>query len=169
MAINPEIHTFFTIYMLEEVSSINYEWRNSSTPKPSKLVTVRRCQGQDIIHQISSNHDFLQQSAKATTHQALAPSAPILFHSKLMFVTEAFIFSASATAWKQRQIKVGVWIWVLQTKPDNLNSKKKITFNWQLTKACRISLIQKTQDDPDINTLFQHLHVWHPSSFRDEP
>ena len=54
-------------------------------------------------------------------------------------------------------------------KPDNLNSKKKITFNWQLTKACRISLIQKTQDDPDINTLFQHLHVWHPSSFRDEP
>ena len=46
MAINPEIHTFiqkFTIYMFEEVSSINHEWRNSSTSKPSKLVTVTGC------------------------------------------------------------------------------------------------------------------------------
>ena len=44
--INPEIHTFiqkFTIYMFEEVSSINHEWRNSSTSKPSKLVTVTGC------------------------------------------------------------------------------------------------------------------------------
>ena len=32
----------FTIYMFEEVSSINHEW-NSSTSKPSKLVTVTGC------------------------------------------------------------------------------------------------------------------------------
>ena len=44
------------------------------------------------------------------THQALAPSAPILFSANLMSVTDAFVFSASAKAWKQRQIKAGVFI-----------------------------------------------------------
>ena len=44
------------------------------------------------------------------THQALAPSAPILFSRKSMFATDAFVFSASAKAWKRRQIKAGVLI-----------------------------------------------------------
>ena len=39
----------FTIYMFEEVSSINHEWRNSSTSKPSKLVTVKGCRRHDIM------------------------------------------------------------------------------------------------------------------------
>ena len=33
----------FTIYMFEEVSLNRDEWRNSSTSKPSKLVTVTGC------------------------------------------------------------------------------------------------------------------------------
>ena len=44
------------------------------------------------------------------THQAFAPSVPISFPDKSMFVTEEFVFSASAKAWKQRQIKAGVFI-----------------------------------------------------------
>ena len=44
------------------------------------------------------------------THQALAPSAPISLSRKSMFLTDAFVFSASAKAWKQRQIKAGVFI-----------------------------------------------------------
>ena len=44
------------------------------------------------------------------THQALAPSAPILLSANSMSVTDAFVFSASAKAWKQRQIKAGVFI-----------------------------------------------------------
>jgi hypothetical protein len=40
-------------------------------------------------------------------------------YSQLMFMTDAFIFSASAKAWRQRQIKVGVSVSpALQTKPD---------------------------------------------------
>jgi hypothetical protein len=39
------------------------------------------------------------------THQALAPSSSIPLDPKLMFVTDEFIFSASAKAWRQRQIK----------------------------------------------------------------
>ena len=44
------------------------------------------------------------------THQALAPSSPILLYAKSMSVTDEFVFSASAKAWKQRQIKAGVFI-----------------------------------------------------------
>ena len=44
------------------------------------------------------------------THQALAPSAPILLSANSMSVTDAFVFSASAKAWKQRQIQAGVFI-----------------------------------------------------------
>ena len=43
-------------------------------------------------------------------HQALAPSAPMSLENKPMLVTDEFVFSASAKAWKQRQIKAGVFI-----------------------------------------------------------
>ena len=44
------------------------------------------------------------------THQALAPSAPMSLKNKPMLVTDEFVFSASAKAWKRRQIKAGVFI-----------------------------------------------------------
>ena len=44
------------------------------------------------------------------THQALAPSVPILLPLKSIFVTDAFVFSASAKAWKRRQSKAGIFI-----------------------------------------------------------
>ena len=40
-------------------------------------------------------------SAEPTTHQALAPSSPIWLDTKVMFVMDAFVFSASAKAWRQ--------------------------------------------------------------------
>jgi len=51
-----------------------------------------------------------QHSVEPTTHHALAPSSPIWFRPKPMFATDAFVFSASAKAWKHRQIKAGVFI-----------------------------------------------------------
>ena len=44
------------------------------------------------------------------THQALAPSVSISLPDKSIFVTDAFVFSASAKAWKRRQSKAGVFI-----------------------------------------------------------
>ena len=49
-------------------------------------------------------------SAEPSTHQALTPSSPMSLEIKPMLVTDAFIFSASAKAWRQRQIKAGVFI-----------------------------------------------------------
>ena len=65
MAINPEIRTFiqkFTIYMFQQVPSINHEWRNSSTSKPSKpskLVSVTGCRES----MKKWHHDMPQHSA----------------------------------------------------------------------------------------------------------
>ena len=80
------------------------------------------------------HHDMLQHSAEPTTHQALAPSAPIWFSLKLMFATEAFIFSASAKAWRQGQIKVGILFVVSTVKTWSLKPHEQFTFNLR-TKA----------------------------------
>ena len=82
------------------------EWWNYSTSKPSKLVTVTGCRKHNIMR-CSSTQRFC---GAHPTHQASTPSVPILFHCKAMFVTDEFIFSASAKAWKRRQSKAGVFI-----------------------------------------------------------
>ena len=63
------------------------------------------------------------------THQALAPSSPMSFHDKSMFVTDAFVFSASAKAWKQSQIKAGVFIQALRLKTWSLKSGEHMTLH----------------------------------------
>ena len=123
-------------------------------------------------------------SAEPTTHQALAPSAPIwLFHKIMslrnsMFVTDAFIFSASAKAWRQRQIKVGVSVSpALQTKPDFWHAQKK----GHSTETSWISLIQNLEKQSRNPRLHSALHTvwqcmtyswiagfWQLNSIRDE-
>ena len=78
-------------------------------------------------------HDMPLHSTETTAHQALAPLAPIWLHSKLMFVTDPFIFSASAKAWRQRQIKVGVLFEGPSDKTWFLKSREQLTFNWDMS------------------------------------
>ena len=62
----------------------------------------------DVGDMTSWHAAAFSDSAEPTTHQAFAPSATIWLLFKWMFATEAFIFSASAKAWRQRQINFGV-------------------------------------------------------------
>ena len=87
-------------------------------------------------------------SAEPATHQALAPSAPIWLWYKLMFVTDPFIFSASAKACSQRQIKVGVLLEGPLDKPWFLKCSNEKTFNWDmsnLSDSKRGKTIQKSK------------------------
>ena len=98
------------------------------------------------------------------THQALAPSAPIWFPDKSMSVTDAFVFSASAKAWKQRQIKAGVFIQGSTVQIGITSLGKHMTFNSDMW----ISLIQNLANNAESDSCLQHLHIWQPSLNRDE-
>ena len=92
-----------------QLNSIRDEWWNYSTSKPSKLLTVKGCRKHDIM----TCRSIQRFCGAHPTHQALPPPAPIV-HRISMFVTDAFILSASAKSWRQRQIKAfsqkAVWI-----------------------------------------------------------
>ena len=107
-----------------------------------KLVTVKGCRG----HYIMTCRSIREYSAEPTTHQALAPSAPIWFSPKSMVVTDAFIFSASAKAWRQRQIKA--W-------SKNDISLRHVQSLWFKT----------WKNNPEIHGFIQHLHT---ESYNDE-
>ena len=110
------------------------------------------------------HHDMPQHSTEPTTHQALAPSAPILFSRKSMFVTDPFIFSASAKAWRQRQIKAGILFVGSTVKTWSLKSWEHETFNSDMW----ISLIQNLANNSESDRCLQHLHIWQFSLNRDE-
>ena len=100
------------------------------------------------------HHDMPQHSAEPITHQALAPSAPIRLPTKLISVTDAFVFSTSAKAWRQRQIKVGVLFGVLL---EGLSGK-----TWLLKCSKKDIQLGKTIS-------IQHPHIcWQLNSIRDE-
>ena len=102
----PEINSSLQHLHIWQLALNRDEWWNYRTSKPSKLVTVTGCRK----HNIMTCSSIQRFSGAHPTHQALAPSAPILLCRKSIFVTDAFVFSASAKAWKQRQIKAGVFI-----------------------------------------------------------
>ena len=72
-------------------------------------------------------------SAEPTTHQALAPSVPILLCPKSMFVMDLLILSASAKAWRQRQMKVGVLLEGPSDKTWFLKCSNKKAFNCDMS------------------------------------
>ena len=82
----------------------------------------------------------IQRFCGAPTHQALAPSSPILLHRKLMFATDAFIFSTSAKAWRQRHSISGPF-------GQNLISEmlKNAQKKGHSTETCPISRIQNLE------------------------
>ena len=88
---------------------------------------------QDFENITSWHAAAFSDSAEPATHQALAPSAPIWLLYKSMSVTDPFIFSASAKAWRQRQIKVGVLLEGPLDKPWFLKCSNEKTFNWDMS------------------------------------
>ena len=107
-------------------------------------------------------HDMLLHSTEPSTHQALAPSAPIRLMFKLMFVTDPFIFSASAKAWRQRQIKVGVLFEGPSDKTWFLKSREQLTFNWDMSNLSDSKpgkTIQKSK--VSFSIYIQYDNVWH--------
>ena len=115
----------------------------------------------DVENMTSWHATAFSDSAEPTTHQALVPSSPIWLLYKRMFVTDPFIFSASAKAWRQRQIKVGISFVVSTVKTWSLKSHEQFTFNWEISNLSD-SKLGKTIP-------IQHLHIcWQLNSIRDE-
>ena len=151
---NPRFHSAST-YINLLTTQLNPRW----TMKLQHLQTIQTSHCQRMSK--TWHHDMPQHSTQPTTHQALAPSAPIWFSLKLMFATEAFIFSASAKAWRQRQIKVGLSFVVSTVKTWSLKSHEQFTFNWEISNLSD-SKLEKTIP-------IQHLHIcWQLNSIRDE-
>ena len=102
------------------------------------------CQKMTSIHAAA----FSEYSVKPTTHQALAPSAPIWLYCKAMFVMDLLISSASAKAWRQRYIKVGV-----------LLEGSMVKTKWHLTLTCE-SLWFKTWQTIQKSTVAYSLYIF---------
>ena len=125
----------FSIYIQYDIqlgweyltTQLNPRW----TMKLQHLLTIQtsHCKRMSVENMTSWHAATFSDSMEPTTHQALAPSAPIWLPSKLMFVTDPFIFSASAKAWRQRQIKVGVLSEGPSDKTWFLKCSNKKTFN----------------------------------------
>ena len=149
----------FSIYIQLDWEYLTTQLDPRWTMKLQHLQTIQTCHCQRMSK--TWHHDMLQHSAEPTTHQALAPSAPIWLLYKSMFATEAFIFSASAKAWRQGQIKVGILFVVSTVKTWSLKSHEQFTFNWEISNLSD-SKIEKTIP-------IQHLHIcWQLNSIRDE-
>ena len=97
----------YSIYTLE-----NFPWtemNDETTAPPNHL-----------------NLSLSKHSTEPTTHQAFAPSSPIWLNPNSMFVTDRFVFSASAKAWRQRQIKAGILFVGSTVKTWSLKSWEQI-------------------------------------------
>ena len=92
------------------------------------------------------HHDMPQHAAEPTTHQALAPSAPIWFFNKRIFVAHMLILSASAKAWRQRQIKVGISFVVSTVKTWSLKSLEQLTFKWEMSNLSDSNLEKQSRN-----------------------
>ena len=164
MAINPEIHTFIqknTIYMFEEVPSVNHEWRNSSTSKPSKLVTVTGCrESMGKWH-----HDMPQHSAEPIPHTR--PWPPRCQSCCL----------SNQSSWRTRlssaprprpgngdRARLASSSRALAFKSWSLKSGEHMTFNSDMW----ISLIQNFANNAETDSCLQHLHIGQLSLNRDE-
>ena len=104
---NPNFHSPSTCLNKSPRSTMNDE-----TPAPPNHPNLSLSQDAGKVWEsdIMTCRSIQRFSRAHPTHQAFAPSSPIWLTSKLMFATDAFVFSASAKAWKQRQIKAGVFI-----------------------------------------------------------
>ena len=104
---NPHFHSPSTCSKKSPRSTMNDE-----TPAPPNHPNLSLSQDAGKVWEsdIMTCRSIQRFCGAHPTHQALAPSSPISFNRKSMSVTDAFVFSASAKAWKQRQIKAGVFI-----------------------------------------------------------
>ena len=110
------------------------------------------------------NLSLSKHSTEPTTHQALAPSSPMWVDPKLMFVMDAFVFSASAKAWRQRQIKAGILFvgstvktWSLKSWEQICKSEKN-TFNPDMWISLMRNLENNGNQSRNSHFLY-HLHA----------
>ena len=157
---NPRFHsasTYSVTYSLGWeylTTQFNPRW----TMKLQHLLTIQtsHCKRMSVENMTSWHAAAFSDSAEPTTHQALAPSAPIWLPPKLMFVTDPFIFSASAKAWRQRQIKVGVLSKGPSDKTWFLKCSNKKTFNWDMSNLSETKLGKTMQKS---HSFIQHPHT----------
>ena len=119
------------------------------------------CQKMTSIHAAA----FSEYSVKPTTHQALAPSAPIWLYCKAMFVMDLLISSASAKAWRQRHIKVGVLLEgsMVKTKSHLTLTSESLWFKtWQTIQKSTVAYSLYIFDNSprsEMNDELQHLQT----------
>ena len=151
----------FTIYMFEEVSSINHEWQNSSTSKPSKLVTVTGCrESMGKWH-----HDMPQHSAEPIPHTRPWPPRCQSGSLTNRCPWRTSLSSAPRPRPGNRdRSRLASSSRALPFKSWSLKSGKHMTFNSDIW----ISLIQNLANNAESDGCLQHLHIWQLSLNRDE-
>ena len=143
--------------MSEEVSSINHEWRNSSTSKPSKLVTVTGCrESMGKWHHDMPQHSAILRSPSRTPglwHQFCCKSNQCSWRTSLS--------SAPRPRPGNRDIsRLASSSRALPFKSWSLKSGEHMTFNSDIW----ISLIQNFANKAEIDSCLQHLHIWRDNS-----
>ena len=139
--------------MFEEVSSINHEWRNSSTSKPSKLVTVTGCrESMGKWH-----HDMPQHSAEPIPHTR--PWHPRhqsgCFANRCPWRTRLSSAPRPGPGNRDRS-RLASSSRALPFKSWSLKSGEHMTFNSDMW----ISLIQNLANNAESDSCLQHLHIW---------
>ena len=146
----------FTIYMFEEVSSINHEWRNSSTSKPSKLVTVTGCrESMGKWHHDMPQHSAILRSPSHTPGLGTL-SANLVFSQ--IDVRDGRVCLQRLGQGLETETDQG---WRLnpglyRSNRDHWNPGEHMTFNSDMW----ISLIQNLANNAESDSCWQHLHIW---------
>ena len=149
--------------MFEEVSSINHEWQNSSTSKPSKLVTVT-----GYRESMKKWHHDMPQ------HSAIPRSPP---HTRPWHPRHRSSWNSKGCSWRTRlssasrprpgnrdRSSLASSSRVLPFKSWSLKSREHMTFNSDIW----ISLIQNLANNAESDSCLQHLHIRQLSLNRDE-
>ena len=150
--------------MFEEVSSINHEWQNSSTSKPSKLVTVTGCrESMGKWHHDMPQHSAILRSPSHTP--GLGPLDANLVLCQID-VRHGRVYLQPLGQGLETETDQG---WRLhpglyRSNRDHWNPGEHMTFNSDMW----ISLIQNLANNAESDSCLQHLHIWQPSLNRDE-
>ena len=125
--------------------------------KLQHLLTIQTSHGQRMSK--TWHHDMLLHSTETTTHQALAPSAPIWFCPKLMFVNGPVYLQCLGQGLEAATDQG----WRLVRGPFGQNLISEMLKQKDIQLRHVESLWFKTwKNNPEIQGFIQHLHtVWH--------
>ena len=161
--------------MFEEVSSINHAWRNSSTSKPSKLVTVTGCrESMGKWHHDMPQHSAIQRSPPLTrpwhprrqsgsipnrslrrTHLSSAPRPRPgnRDRSRLASSSRALPFKSwSLTSRVHMTFNSDMWISLIQNLANRCRNRQLLTASTCSTTLLEQRWMMKLQDLQTIQT-----------------